>query len=181
MPPLPAIATRPLTLDELIRRARRGDAVGIGGLYDRYAVELYRAAFRVTASRADAEDVVHDLFVRLPRALGQYEDHGHLDAWLTRMTVRLALMRLRGERRRRLAPAEAAYDVAAAGRTDARVELSEMQHAVLALPDVLRVVLVLRQVHGYSHDEIGTMLGISAGTSRVRLTRALESLRRSLR
>jgi len=43
------------------------------------------------------------------------------------------------------------------------------------------VVLVLRQVHGYSHDEIGTMLGISAGTSRVRLTRALESLRRSLR
>jgi RNA polymerase sigma-70 factor, ECF subfamily len=177
---LPAVAIRLLTIDELIQRARLGDAVGIGGLYDRYAADLYRAAFRVTASRADAEDVVHDLFVGLPNALARYEDQGHLDAWLTRMTVRLALMRLRGDRRRRLVPATEARDVAATGRTDARVELSDMQHAVLALPDGLRLVLVLKQVHGYSHDEIGALLGISTGASRVRLTRALEMLRRSL-
>ena len=181
MPPLLAVAHRSLTLDELIRRARLGDAVGIGGLYDRYVAELYRAAFRVTASRADAEDVVHDLFVGLPHALARYQDQGHLDAWLRRMTIRLALMRLRGERRRHLAPATEACEVAASGRTDARVELSELQQTVLALPDGLRVVLVLKQVHGYSHDEIGGMLGISAGASRVRLSRALETLRRSLR
>jgi DNA-directed RNA polymerase specialized sigma24 family protein len=57
MPPLLAVVTRLLTLDELIRRARMGDAAGIGGLYDRYAAGLYCAAFRVTASRADAEDI----------------------------------------------------------------------------------------------------------------------------
>jgi RNA polymerase sigma-70 factor (ECF subfamily) len=181
MPPLLAAAPRLLTLDELVRRARSGDAAGIGGLYDRYAADLYRAAFRVTASPADAEDVVHDLFVGLPAALARYEDQGHLDAWLTRLAVRLALMRLRGERRRHLVPAVEARDVAATGRTDARVELSEMQQAVLALPDGLRVVLVLKQVHGYSHEEIGAWLGISTGASRVRLTRALESLRHALR
>jgi len=177
----PATIARPLTLDELVRRARTGDAVGVGGLYDRYAAALFRTAFRLSGSKADAEDVVHDLFVGLPEALTRYEERGSLVAWLTRITVRLALMRARSDRRRRSVPIVEALEVTAAGRTDAGVELAELQRALLDLPLSLRTVFTLRQVEGYSHEEIGALLGISAGASRVRLTRALGILRRSLR
>jgi RNA polymerase sigma-70 factor (ECF subfamily) len=175
-------ATRSLqTLDDLIRSARAGEAVGLGELYDRYSTGVFRTAYRISGSVADAEDIVHDLFVGLPEALKRYEEQGNLAAWLTRMTVRYALMRVRSDRRRRVGPLEDAAALASTERTDARVELTELQRSVMELPDALRVVFMLKQVEGYSHDEIGTMLGISAGASRVRLTRALEALRRSLR
>ena len=59
-------------------------------------------------------------------------------------------------------------------------ERLELEEAVLTLPDQLRTTFVLREVEGYSHDEIGNMLGIGAGASRVRLHRARKQLRNSL-
>ena len=100
--------------------------------------------------------------------------------------MRHALVLSRGSRRRR----EVALDDAAAipddaltsdARADVGIDAGDLERALLALPDGLRVVFVLKQVEGYSHDEIGATLGISAGASRVRLARALDALRRALR
>jgi RNA polymerase sigma-70 factor (ECF subfamily) len=170
-----------LTLEGLIDRARAGESAAIGGLYNRYADALFRTAYRMTGSRSDAEDAVHDLFVGLPDALRRYEDHGQLGAWLNRIVVRLALVRMRSDRRERVAPLEDARALSATDGADAGSDLTELQQAVMALPDSLRAVLVLKQVEGYTHEEIGAMLGISAGASRVRLARAIEMLRHSLR
>ena len=180
MPTPPATTRSRLTPDELLRRARAGDPDGLGALYDRYAIALYRTAYRLSGSEADAEDIVHDLFVGLPEALKRYEERGSLGAWLTRIVVRLALMRARAERRSRAAPLFEADNVASAGRTDARLDDSEVQAAVTALPQGLRIVFMLKQVEGFSHEEISKMLDISVGASRVRLTRAIQLLRRSL-
>jgi RNA polymerase sigma factor (sigma-70 family) len=171
----------PLSLGDLVDRARAGEAAAIGGLYDGYADSLFRTAYRMTGSRSDAEDVVHDLFVGLSDALKRYEDHGQLGAWLNRVVVRLALVRMRSDRRQRAASLDEAHAVIATDGANAGADLTELQQAVMALPDDLRAVLVLKQVEGYSHEEIGAMLGISAGASRVRLTRAIAMLRRSLR
>jgi RNA polymerase sigma-70 factor (ECF subfamily) len=61
------------------------------------------------------------------------------------------------------------------------VELSALQQAILELPETLRDVLVLKLVEGYSHEEIASLLSISAGASEVRLVRALKRLRQLLR
>ena len=167
--------------DEIIRRARAGDSVGIGALYECHAESLFRTAYRISGSRSDAEDIVHDLFAGLPEALRHYDDRGQLGAWLTRVAVRLALMRARGDRRRRVTPLEEEVGLEASDRADAGINLMELERAVIALPEALRTVFVLKQVEGYSHDEIGGLLSISTGASRVRLTRALETLRSSLR
>lgn len=175
-------------LDALIRLARAGEAAGIAGLYRRYAEALYRTAYRLAGSAADAEDVVHDVFVGLPEALRRYEERGGaFAAWLRRVAVRRTLMRARGERRRREVALDDAFDagsVSGGAPADAAAETADVQRAVhaavRALPDGLREVLVLRQFEGYSHDEIAALLGISVGASRVRLTRALEALRRAL-
>lgn len=181
MPRKLSAVSGPLTLGDLVDRARAGEPAAIGELYDRYADTLFGTAYRMTGSRSDAEDAVHDLFVGLPNALRRYEDHGQLGAWLNRVVARLALVRMRSDRRQYAAPLDEACAVIATDGANAGADLTELQQAVMALPDNLRAVLVLKQVEGYSHDEIGAMLHISAGASRVRLTRAIEMLRRSLR
>ena len=171
-------------LDELIRSARAGEAAGVGGLYERYAAALYRTAYRLSGSGADAEDVVHDVFVGLPEALRRYENRGSFDAWLTRVTVRRTLMRARGERRRREVALDDACPEALLVHPVARTEAADVRRAVhiavIALPVGLREVFVLRQFEGYTHEEIASLLGITPGASRVRLTRALVALRHAL-
>jgi RNA polymerase sigma-70 factor (ECF subfamily) len=155
-----------------------GDRDALAGLYHRYAAELALLAARLLRSRSDGEDVMHDLFVGLPEALAGYHDNGRLRGWLRRATVNLALRRMRTVRRRReadLAVGEAEQQ-AAPGGDDAQL----VRRAVEALPDSLRTVVVLKIVEGYSHQEIGELLGISRGASEVRLSRALERLRRNL-
>lgn len=164
----------------LLALAIAGDSAGIGGLYDRHASRMLRVAWRLTGSMTDAEDVVHDVFVRLPEMLRRYEERGSLEAWLTRVTAQAALMRLRSERRRRETSLADAVAVADARRTDLAADYAELERHIAALPEALRVVLVLRQIEGFTHDEVALALGISVGASRVRLTRALEALRESL-
>jgi len=148
----------------------------IAELYGRYGPDLFRLAYRLTGTKEDAEDVVHDVFVGLPEKLERYEERGRLDAWLRRVTARVALMRLRSRRRRQVIRLEHVDLPAPSGEPPI-----DLQAAVDALPINLRSVLVLKEIEGYSHTEIADMLGISAVTSRVRLFRALRKLRRILR
>lgn len=120
---------------------------------------------------------MHDVFVGLPEALERYEERGSLVGWLNRVTARVALMRLRSRNRRR----EVALEVEGLGAAPSQdADRIALQAAVDALPDPLRVVLVLTEIEGYSHAEAAELLGISAGASRVRLTRALKRLRKVL-
>lgn len=161
----------------LAEAARGGSSAALGDLYGRFGPALFRLAYGLTASKEDAEDVVHDVFVGLPEALQGYEERGRLDAWLRRLTARVALMRLRSLRRR----SEVLLESDAVGATGAPgAEGIELQAAVDSLPAPLRSVLVLKEIEGYSHAEIGEMLNISTVASRVRLARAMARLRRLL-
>ena len=165
---------------ELVARARAGAADAVAELYARYAAPITALAYRLTGSRQDAEDVLHDVFLGLPEALRRYDERGSLDAWIKRVAARVALTRLRTAGRRRevsLAPDALAEPGAFASRLDDRAAL---EHAITRLPHSLRVVFVLKDVEGYSHAEIAGLLGISTGASEVRLSRAIRRLRQLL-
>src|SRR3954464_9809113 len=81
---------------DLTARASAGDAAALGRLYDRHAAPMLAIAYRLLQSRADAEDVVHDVFVGLPEALRRYDERGAFASWLRKITARVALARLRG-------------------------------------------------------------------------------------
>ena len=161
----------------LIVEARAGSPNALSALYLEHGAALFRLAYRLVGTREDAEDVVHDVFVGLPEALLRYEERGSFGGWLKRVTARVALMRLRRGKRQR----EVAID-ATLPTTDPPPDSAKMalQAAVDALPDPLRAVLMLKEVEGYSHAEVGELLGISAGASRVRLNRAMRRLRKTL-
>jgi RNA polymerase sigma-70 factor (ECF subfamily) len=166
----------PVLLDAL----RQGTPAALATVYEQYAPDVLRLAQRILGSRADAEDLLHDLIVGLPELLNRYEERGDFRAWLRAVTVRRALMTLRRDRRREqmISANSSASDPLA--RRDGRWDALDLAAAIDWLPDTLRVVFVLRQLEGYSHAEVAELLSISPGASRVRHLRALRQLRQRL-
>jgi RNA polymerase sigma-70 factor (ECF subfamily) len=160
-----------------VEAARAGSPEALAALYREHGAALYRLAYRLTGTPQDAEDVVHDVFVGLPEALERYKERGSFTGWLKRVTARVALMRLRRGKRRREVALEATLPSVDPPPDPAGMAL---RVAVDALPDPLRSVLVLKEIEGYSHAEVGQLLGISTGASRVRLNRAMRLLRKTL-
>lgn len=159
---------------ELVERASAGSADALGALYDRYAAGVHRLACSLLRSAAEAEDVVQDVFLGLPRALRSYANRGPLEAWIQRVAARTVLMRMRVHRRRREDALGA--DAASPARGESPVDRVALERALAALPDALRVVFVLKVVEGYSHDEVAALVGITPETSKVRLFRARKAL-----
>jgi RNA polymerase sigma-70 factor (ECF subfamily) len=153
------------------------DPDALAALYARYAPVLMRVAYHLTGSRADAEDVLHDVFLALPDALRRYEERGRLESWLVRLTARAAITRGRRQRR----AAETPIDNKAITGAPSDIERVDIQSALRALPASLRAVVVLKEIEGYSHAEIAKILGLSVGASEVRLCRAVKRLREALR
>ncbi len=160
---------------DLIAGLRAGKPEALAEVYRRHAGSLLAVACRLTGSSAEAEDVVHDLFVRLPEALVQYEERGQFTFWLRQCGVRMALMRLRAGRRRN----EVALGESAARRHDPTQGVA-LVRALDQLPTDQRAVVVLKVIEGYSHGEIAELLGISRNASEVRLHRGMRRLRRLL-
>jgi RNA polymerase sigma-70 factor (ECF subfamily) len=163
---------------ELASEVARGDTQALASLYHRHARALLAVAFRLLQSQADAEDVVHDVFVGLPEALRRYQERGALGAWLRKVTARVALMRLREESTHRTEPLDPTSLATPARAPDAALTI---ERALQRLSPGLRAVLVLKEIEGWSHAEIAAMLDISVGASEVRLHRALRTLRAMLR
>ncbi len=163
---------------ELIDRLRAGEADALTLAWQSHAATLLLLARRLLGPD-DGPDAVQDLFVALPEAMGQYREQGQFGAWLKRLLVRIALMRLRSRRRRRETPLEA--ETAAAPATPlAGAERWDLTRALARLSPDQRIVVVLKAVEGYSHEEIGELLGLRRNTCEVRYHRALRLLRHSL-
>lgn len=161
----------PRTLD----RVAGGDLAALAEVYESHGARAYRLAFQITGSRSDAQDVVQDLFIALPEALATFRGEGSFGAWLRSCAARQALVHLRTRRRRREIDLDP--DWLPAGSPVPALERIDLETALARLPDSLRVVVVFRDIEGFSHDEIAAMLGISAAASRMRLMRARKQLR----
>lgn len=161
----------------LVRRVRADSSDALAALYRRYGSMVYHVAFRFLASEQDAQDVLQDVFAGLPEALRLYEERGRFEYWLKRLAVRAALMmvRAREDRREDHLP-DAGIPSPNPDDAEGVPAYVEMRRAIAQLSDEQRVVLILKQIEGYSHAEIGRLLGISEGASAARLYRALRRL-----
>jgi len=166
---------------QLAEQVREGDSEALGVLYDRHAPATLRRAYHITGSRPDAEDLVHDLFLALPQELQSYEDRDQFPAWLGQVVTRAALKELRRWRRRREIPIEfGSQAIESAAEETEILDAVALEQVLLALPDKLRVVFVLKKVEGYPHAEIAKMLGITVATSEKRLSRAMATIEKHM-
>ena len=165
---------------EFLERARSAEPGAITELYERFGDAVYRIGYRLTQSQTDAEDVLQDVFLGLPRALLTYEGRGSLEGWVKRVAVRTTLMKLRLRKRKAEIALDQVPETFAVRSVSSPSDRIDLEDALASLPQMLRTVFTMREVEGYSHDEIGEMLGIGRGASRVRLHRARKLLREFL-
>ncbi|WP_419161140.1 RNA polymerase sigma factor [Candidatus Palauibacter sp.] len=163
----------------MARNAARGDQEALRYLYETYSEQLFAVAYRLTESSADARDVLHDVFCRLPDTLRSFDRKKPLGPWLCTVTTRAALEQLRKERRRGEVPLHDEL-VDEEPWTLPILDSIELERALSSLPEKLRTVIVLKELAGYSHREIGEMLGVNASTPAGRLYRARMALRAAL-
>jgi RNA polymerase sigma-70 factor (ECF subfamily) len=143
----------------------------------------FRVAFSVLRHREDAEDVAQEAFAKAHRSFSQLRDRERFRAWLVRMTWRMALDRQRGNRRRvaRELLAEAPVDASASTATATADRAGDVWRAIDALPEKLRMVIVLASIEGHDVREVAALLGIPAGTVKSRLFLARQRLKEALR
>jgi RNA polymerase sigma-70 factor (ECF subfamily) len=145
-------------------------------LYRAHTAALYALAYRLAGGEQDsAEDLVQETWVRAVRSLPSFRAESALRSWLCGLLVNVRRERVRTAWRSVDAPD--AVNAEPAAPTDPPEAAIDLERAIAMLPAGARDVFVLHDVYGYTHDEIASMLGIVAGTSKSQLTRARGLLR----
>jgi len=167
---------------QLITAAIQGDPIAERALYDRHVDRIYRLAFRMAGDETLARDFTQDTFIRAFSRLADFRGDAALGTWLHSIATSVVLNGLK--KVRRIRTWEEQHDELperATTRRDAEPDLKvKLARAIDALPDGYRMVFVMHDVEGYTHEEIGTALGIQAGTSKAQLFRARARLRTEL-
>ena len=143
-------------------------------LYDHFAETMLGICYRYTKSMDDAEDVLQDGFVKVFRSLHQYKYEGELGGWIRRIMVTTALNYLKKNARYNH---EFSYDgenlhPVADDNPEIKMTGKELADLVRQLPVGYQTIFNLHAVEGFSHVEIGKILGINEGTSRSQYARA---------
>ncbi|HET9950044.1 MAG TPA: sigma-70 family RNA polymerase sigma factor, partial [Longimicrobiales bacterium] len=146
--------------------------------YDRYAPRVYAVVRRIAADDDVAQDYAQEAWIRAIRALPTFRGDARFSTWLHRIAVNAALQALRkaDARARREAPARQ-QDVPVDPQAGDSLLQRRLARALDRLPDGMRQVLILHDVEGYTHEEIGDVLGVTAGTSKSQLFKARAKMR----
>ena len=164
----------------LVRAVQAGDDKAFGTLVDGYLDSAYATALSVLRNAHDAEDAVQSAFIRALERIDQLKPGSPFGPWFYRV-LRSTCLNLR--RREALRSHEEIPVSAAGGRNPERDLQSELTRervmvALGELPEMQRLAVTLYDLEGYSHQEIGEILGIAVGTSRAHVHHARRALRR---
>ncbi|MBN1642330.1 MAG: sigma-70 family RNA polymerase sigma factor [Anaerolineae bacterium] len=167
---------------ELIALSLSGDRNAFGELVVRYRAMVLGVAYRVCGDAALADDVAQETFVRVWDRLHTYRPGGSFRAWICRIASNLTIDALR-----RVKPAAdiEQVELPAPGSQPEALALEQeraraVRTAIGALPEQVRVTLVLREYEGLSYDDIARALDVPMGTVRSRLSDARRRLREAL-
>jgi len=158
----------------VLAAARRGDGRAREAIYRAYGAAVHTLARRLCGT-SGADDVLQDTFVDALTRLEQYRGDAPFGAWLRRVAVNTALMRLRRERR--LVPLDPDWHAALAGPEMRVADRMDLRAALDRLPGLSRAVVWLHDVEGFTHGEIGAALGKTESFSKSQLARAHARLR----
>ena len=178
--------------ETLIRRAQEGDQSAFGELVTMYEKKVYALAFRMCKNPSDAEEAAQEAFLSAWQGLKFFRGESSFSTWLYRLTSNACIDHMRKEQRHAGAAAlslddEETYidaeDTASPTPQEAveRKELRELiEEGLQSLTPEHREVLILREMHQLSYDEIAETLSLDLGTVRSRISRGRKQLQKFL-
>lgn len=187
MPELSMDASRE---ERLISHAVAGDSAAFSELMTLHERRMYAVALRICANREDAQDCLQDAMLRIYRSLGSFKGQSSFSTWVYRITMNTCLDELRRRKSRNATSLDNLLDNGWSPSDDdnapekhalASEQRRVIDRAIAELPEDMRSAVVLRDVQGFSYDEIAEMLEANIGTIKSRISRGREKLRLILR
>jgi RNA polymerase sigma factor (sigma-70 family) len=159
---------------QLVKDCLKGRAEAQRQLYGMFAGSMLGVCYRYTKSVEDAEDVLQEGFLKVFRNLHQYKGDGELGGWVRRIMVNTAINYLKKNSRYQtdLSFTDPALHPVTDDNPEYRLNAKELAELIRQLPTGYQTIFNLYAVEGYSHVEIGKLLGINEGTSRSQYARA---------
>ena len=164
---------------ELVVRMAQGDPGALAQLYERHAARLLGLACAMLGDRAEAEDLLHDVFLEAWRRSHDYAaNRGSVRAWLTTRTRSRSLDRIKStSRRHKLTNNDSSKELAL---QPSLLEHRQLKQMLQKLPEAQAQVVVLAYFEDLTSVEIGARLGVPVGTVKSRMRAALSALRNAL-
>ncbi len=169
---------------ELLAAARSGEERAFHQLIDRHSERLFRLAFRLVGTTADAEDVVQETFMGAFEHMEAFEGRATVKTWLTRILTRQAARCHRRRSRKGtmpLEPLKVGFNARPVSLSEDANRRMDVERALQDLSPEHREVVVLREFEGMSYAEMAETLGVPQGTVESRLHRARRNLQHVLR
>ncbi|MEV0030288.1 RNA polymerase sigma factor [Nocardia sp. NPDC050793] len=168
--------------EQLVAAAKRGDEEAISAIVYGAHPHVRRFAYHLCASSDDAEEAAQEALITLYRKIGTLRATTALASWMFRIVRNECLRRARYLLVSRPETAVAAEDAVASAEDEVlrRLDADELAHAIAALPDLQRSVLIMRDVLGYPGRTTADMLGLSVAAMKSQLHRARAAIRNSL-
>ena len=174
---------------KLIERASDGDAASFNALMGMHERRMYAVALRMCGNAEDAQDCLQEAMLRVYRAISGFKGQSSFSTWVYRVTMNTCLDELRKRKNRPSASldglVDAGWSPADSGESPEghamRTELRQsLQKFMGELPEDMRAAVVLRDIQGYSYEEISRILDANVGTIKSRISRGREKLREKI-
>lgn len=170
---------------KLSRDVAGGDMRAFEEVYRRHHRRVYGLCLRMTQNVAEAEDLTQEVFVHLFRKIGSFRGESAFSTWLHQLTVNHVLMHFRKHRKREqiTEDGEMPNQIVRGTEHPGRMQVIDkitLDSALARLAPGYRAVFILHDIEGYEHEEIGSILGCSTGTSKSQLHKARLKLRKLL-
>lgn len=161
-----------LSETELIEGCCKGNRTSQKALYEFYCRKMMVVCLRYSKSKDEAEDILQEGFIKVFNNIKNFRQESKLETWITRIMVNTAL----NARRKKLYLYPMVdvenIDLPEAELSISSIHFSQLLEMIQSLPQGCQIVFNLFAIEGYSHKEIGEMLGISEGTSKSQFARA---------
>jgi RNA polymerase sigma-70 factor (ECF subfamily) len=169
-----------MTDEQIVQGCIKKDAIAQRHLYERFSRKMMGVCLRYCDNHEEAEDVVQNGFVSVFQNLESFRGSGSLEGWIRRIMVNTALTNIRKNKKLKLnIELESVEFMLPSGNyLSESYAAKDLLKIIQTLPTGFRTVFNLYAIEGYSHKEIGDMLGISEGTSKSQYSRAKAHLQK---
>jgi RNA polymerase sigma-70 factor (ECF subfamily) len=167
----------------LVKRAQKGDADAFESLYNQHLKRIYNIAWRMMGNGADAEDIAQEVMLKAWRALPAFKLDSAFGTWLYRIATNACCDELRRRKAKTVSVEEMhenGRELEIEGFEESSTTGGSIAWAIGKLGEEYRAALVLRDIEGYSYEEIAEILRCPIGTVRSRINRAREQMRNML-
>lgn len=160
-------------VENIIKGCCRKDPRAQKMLYERYSGQMFGVCLRYSTSAEDAQDVLHEGFLKIFEKIEQYMFKGSFEGWIRKIMVNTALEKFRNQYKViSIQDSAFEYDARSAEDLTDNMTAKELMNLIQELSPQYRMVFNLYAIEGYSHKEISDLLNISEGTSKSNLSRA---------